>query len=537
MMRFKITKFKARISDFKARIPDFKSQISNVRSRIFGFRFRISFVVLLLLPLISDCSRCPIRNSTATPLPTFEPPAAPREFRAMWVAVVNNIDWPSKPGLPAAQQQEEMLAYVDLAANLRLNAIILQVRPACDAFYPSTIEPWSEYLTGKQGRPPEPAYDPLAEWILAAHRRGIELHAWFNPFRARGTGTKLPLAGNHIANTRRDLVRSYGDFLWLDPGESEARDYSVRVIFDVVRRYDIDGVHIDDYFYPYPQGGVDFPDNAPWQKYLRGGGLLPRGDWRRQNINTFVQALYAGVKSEKPQVKVGISPFGIWRPANPPGVHGFDAYSAIYADSKLWLQQGWCDYFVPQLYWKHEARQQPFDGLLQWWLGENTQARYIWPGLYTSRVADPKLNWPAGEIVAQVNTSRTRMPLPGHVHFSAKALLQNNGGVAEALRTSTYSSPAIVPAFPWLDSNVPAAPMFSLCEKQGAWTLSWDAAGENVRFWCVYMLTSETWDMRLLPSESHELTLPAGVRAVAISALSRTGIESDRRGGAIPPEK
>ncbi|MFI5378602.1 MAG: glycoside hydrolase family 10 protein [Tepidisphaerales bacterium] len=492
-------------------------------------------MLLLVLPLISDCSHCPIRNSTATPSPAFEPPAAPREFRAAWVAVVSNIDWPSKPGLSTAQQQEEMLAYVDLAANLRLNAIVLQVRPACDAFYTSGIEPWSEYLTGRQGQAPEPAYDPLAEWIAAAHRRGIELHAWFNPFRARATGTKSPLASNHIARTRPDMVRSYGEYLWLDPGESEAREYSLRVMLDVVRRYDIDGVHIDDYFYPYPQKDQDFPDNTSWQKYVRGGGLLDRADWRRQNINTFVQALYAGVKAEKRFVKVGISPFGIWRPGNPPPVRGFDAYSIIYADSRLWLHEGWCDYFTPQLYWKHDASQQPFDGLLQWWLGENTQGRYLWPGMYTSRVADPKYNWPADEILAQINTTRARMPLPGHVHFSARALLHNNGGVAEALRTSTYSDVAAVPAFPWLDATVPVPPTFSLCERRGIWTLSWDAATENVRFWCVYTHVREAWDMKLLPAEQRELALPAGVSAVAISALSRTGIESPRRGCAVPP--
>ena len=533
MMRFQISNFK--ISSLKSGISNSRFQISNLRSRIAGFRFRFPIVLLLILPLISDCARCPIRNSTSPPLPAFEPPPAPREFRAVWVAVVGNIDWPSKPGLSSAQQQEEMLAYIDLAANLRLNAIILQVRPACDALYPSSLEPWSEYLSGKQGRPPEPAYDPLAEWITAAHRRGIELHAWFNPFRARGVGTKSPLAGNHIARMRPDLVRTYGDYLWLDPGESEARDYSLRVMLDVVRRYDIDGIHMDDYFYPYPQNDKDFPDNAPWQKYLRGGGLLPRGDWRRQNINNFVQSLYAAVKAEKPYVKVGISPFGIWRPGYPPGVVGLDAFSRIYADSRLWLQQGWCDYFTPQLYWKHDAREQPFDPLLQWWLGENTQARFLWPGLYTSRVADVKSNWPAAEILAQVNTTRARMPLPGHVHFSAKALLQNNGGVAEALRTSTYSRAAIVPAFPWLDATIPAAPAFSLCEKQGVWTVSWISTGEHVRFWCAYTLVGETWDVKLLPAGQRELPLPAGSRAVAISALGRTGIESPRHGSTIPP--
>ncbi|MGA2497885.1 MAG: family 10 glycosylhydrolase [Tepidisphaeraceae bacterium] len=498
----------------------------------------MAVALLLLLPLISDCARCPIRNSTAPPPPASEPPPVPREFRAVWVAVVNNIDWPGKPGLSSAQQREEMLAYVDLAANLRLNTIILQVRPACDAFYPSSLEPWSEYLSGSQGQAPDPVYDPLAEWISAAHRRGIELHAWFNPFRARAAGAKSPLASNHIARTRPDLVRTYGDHLWLDPGESEARDYSVKVIADVVHRYDIDGVHIDDYFYPYPQNGQDFPDNKPWQKYLRGGGLLDRADWRRQNIDIFVQTLYAAVKTEKKSVKVGISPFGIWRPGNPPGVRGFDAYSTIYADSRLWLQQGWCDYFTPQLYWKHDALQQPFDGLLQWWLGENTQGRYLWPGLYTSRVADPKLNWSAGEILAQINTTRTRMPLPGQVHFSARALLHNNGGVAEALRTATYQRQALVPAFPWLDPAVPAAPTFSLCEKRGVWSLSWDAPADDVRFWCVYTISGDSstpWDLKLLPADQRELALPAARSAVAISALSRTGVESSRRGCAIPP--
>jgi len=256
-----------------------------------------------------------------------------------------------------AGQKAELLAILDRAAQLRLNAIIFQVRPACDALYASPIEPWSEYLTGAMGKAPQPFYDPLTFAVEEAHKRGLELHAWFNPYRAAHPSAKSPIASNHISKTKPSLVRRYGKHLWLDPGEKEVQDYSLSVVMDVVRRYDVDGVHFDDYFYPYKESEGGFPDDASWKRF-GAGGKLSRDDWRRENVNTFIRRVYETIKAAKPWVKFGVSPFGIWRPGNPSSVQGLDAYQELYADSRKWLQNAWVDYFTPQLYWRIIAPRQ-----------------------------------------------------------------------------------------------------------------------------------------------------------------------------------
>ncbi len=249
------------------------------------------------------------------------PPPA-REFRAAWITeVAVNPDWPSKPGLTTAQQKAELISLLDRAQQLHFNAVFFQVRPACDAFYSSSIEPWSDRITGTMGKAPEPFYDPLAFTIAEAHKRGLELHAWFNPFRAAHPETKSPPAPNHITRTHPELVRHYADQIWLDPGEPAAQARTLAVVLDVVKRYDVDGVVFDDYFYPYPVKNfagheLDFPDDASWQKYGMKTGLT-RDDWRRDNVNQLVQKVSQEIKAAKPQVQFGISPFGIWRPQNP----------------------------------------------------------------------------------------------------------------------------------------------------------------------------------------------------------------------------
>ncbi|MEP6662905.1 MAG: family 10 glycosylhydrolase, partial [Verrucomicrobiota bacterium] len=221
------------------------------------------------------------------------PPKVLREFRAAWVPSVGNSEWPSKRGLPVAEQKAELIAILDRAEKMNLNAIILQVRPACDALYASKIEPWSEYLTGAMGQAPSPFYDPLAFAVTEAHRRGLELHAWVNPFRARTKLAGSPISSNHVIKKHPGWIIDYGKYLWLDPGQKTAQDYSLSVILDIVNRYDIDGLHMDDYFYPYiekdeAKKNIPFPDDASWQAYQAAGGKLSRGDWRRQNVNTLV---------------------------------------------------------------------------------------------------------------------------------------------------------------------------------------------------------------------------------------------------------
>ncbi|MEO5580204.1 MAG: family 10 glycosylhydrolase, partial [Gemmatimonadaceae bacterium] len=306
---------------------------------------RVIFVISLVFLLSSDSAGQ--RGS---------PPAVAREFRAVWVATVSNIDWPSRSGLSSWEQQAELIAILNRTVALNMNAVILQVRPATDALYQSDIEPWSEYLSSQMGRPPEPFYDPLEFAVTEAHKRGLELHAWFNPYRSRHPSAKSEVAATHLSNTRPGLVRTYGKHLWLDPGDPAVRRHSLRVVMDVVRRYDVDGIHVDDYFYPYKERDsanaiIDFPDDETWSRYTKAGGKLARHDWRRNNVDTFIRELYTETKRIKPWVKVGISPFGVWRPGFPDQIKGFDAYAELYADSRKWLNEGWLDYFTPQLYW------------------------------------------------------------------------------------------------------------------------------------------------------------------------------------------
>jgi uncharacterized lipoprotein YddW (UPF0748 family) len=384
-----------------------------------------------------------------------------REFRGAWVASVSNIDWPSRAGLPVDQQKQELTAILDKAVELNLNAIIFQVRPAADALYASKLEPWSPYLTGEMGRAPEPFYDPLEFAVEEAHRRGLQLHAWFNPYRVRMDGGRGKPSPDHSSQSRKKIVRKYGEMLWFDPGEPKAEDHFIAVLNDVVKRYDIDGVHIDDYFYPYQVTDkkgkiVPFPDTASYRRAVRRGEKLERDDWRRQNVNRLIERMYREVKQAKPWVLVGISPFGIWRPDNPPGIAGLDQYSTLYADARLWLQEGWLDYMTPQLYWRVDSEKQSYPKLLAWWSEQNVKQRHLWPGNFTSRVRrspDAKETatvWPAEELVRQIEATRAQPGATGNVHFSMKALMRNYDGIADTLKAGVYSEPALVPESPWL---------------------------------------------------------------------------------------
>ena len=386
------------------------------------------------------------------------PPAPEREFRGAWVASVNNIDWPSKPGLSTDEQKRELVALLDKCQQLKLNVFVFQIRPACDALYSSKLEPWSEYLTGTQGKAPSPLWDPLEFAVQQAHARGLELHASFNPFRARHTSGFGPRAANHISNTRPALAKSYGKSLWLDPGLPEVHDYSARVILDVVHRYDIDGVHIDDYFYPYREKDaakkdLPFPDWTSWNNYQKAGGRLSREDWRRDNVNRFIARMYRDVKAAKPWVKVGISPFGIYRPGYPAQIKGFDQFESIYADPRTWLVNGWLDYLAPQLYWRIDPPATSFPVLTRWWVENNPKQKMIVPGINTTAIGSNKnytvadagnKGWPASEIVEQIKMTR-QLSAAGHIHWNMGALMRNKGGIADELR-HVYSQPALVPA-------------------------------------------------------------------------------------------
>jgi uncharacterized lipoprotein YddW (UPF0748 family) len=462
------------------------------------------------------------------------PPPIDREFRAVWVATVGNIDWPSKPGLSTWDQQRELLAILDRAVALKLNAVIFQVRPGADAFFASTLEPWSQYLTGRQGRAPDPPWDPLAFAVEQAHKRGLELHAWFNPYRAAYTRDTLA-ARTHVSQTNPALVRQYGHFLWMDPGDADVRRRSVRAIVDVAKRYDVDGVHIDDYFYPYPENDstgkkIDFPDSATYGRYVASGGKLSKDDWRRANVDRLVEELYKGVHAVKPSVRVGVSPFGIWRPGNPATIKGFDAYEQIYADSKKWLQNGWLDYLAPQLYWPIARPDQSFPVLYDWWLGVNTKKRHIWPGLATYRVAESsQRRIPSQEIVDEVDTMRVRGGDLGHIHFDASALMKNPDSLDEKL-SSRYVNPALVPASPWLGAQAPSRPTIATgrdAATNEAMVRFIPAKGEVVWLWAVRASHGGMWTHEILPGwlRSHQFAggIPDSVR---VTAVGRTGVES-----------
>ncbi|MBC7918412.1 MAG: family 10 glycosylhydrolase [Rhodoferax sp.] len=477
------------------------------------------------------------------------PPPAPREFRAAWVATVANIDWPSRPGLDSTQQQAEIRAILDTAQRLKLNAIVLQVRPSADAIYPSALEPWSEYLSGTQGQAPQPLYDPLEMWVREAHARGLELHAWLNPYRVRQARAKSALAPNNIANTHPQAVKSYGDLLWMDPAEPVAVQRTLDVVRDVVRRYDVDGIHIDDYFYPYPLEGadkteMDFPDEPAWLRYVAAGGQSGRADWRRQQVNSLVQAMHQTIQQEKPWVRFGISPFGLGRPdRRPPGIQGFSQYDKLYADAELWLKEGWLDYFAPQLYWPIDQAPQAFGVLLDTWVKENSAGRHIWPGLYTSRIDNSAKTWAPQEIDNQIQRVRMQPGSTGHIHFSMVALLQDRAGISQRLKDGLYAQEALVPATPWLGNGAPAAPELQR-ETGAAGTtprltvkLPADARAATPVMLAVWKQFGTTWHFsrQVLPSDG----TPAAISlvpdpalgtpaAVTVSAVSRLGVESAR---------
>jgi len=418
---------------------------------------RLAVVLLLLFAAVSSAHP----QTTAARAARDSAPPIPRELRAVWVATVDNMDWPSKAGLPADEQQRELIAILDKCVQLRMNAVVLQVRPAADALYRSDIEPWSEVLSGRMGRPPEPYYDPLAFAVAEAHKRGLELHAWINPYRARYSLTR-PAAANHVSRTNPELVRKYGPYLWMDPGDPRVRDRTTRVVLDIVRRYDIDAMHIDDYFYPYKESKrgreIPFPDDATYKRYRQGGGTMSREDWRRENVNLLVRQLNTAIHNVKPWVRFGISPFGIWRPGNPPSVRGLDQYAEIFADARKWVRQGWADYFTPQLYWSVDKPEQRYDELLKWWVGENVTGKHMWPGNYTGKMTLPAFHWPASEIVEQIRLTRAQAGATGNVHFSMKVFLDDPDGLNEKLMAGPYAQQALVPATSWLGVGTPPAP-------------------------------------------------------------------------------
>jgi len=463
------------------------------------------------------------------------PPAVPREFRGVWVATVGNMDWPSKAGLSTAEQKAELIAILDKVAALHLNAVVFQVRPAADALYQSSIEPWSDVITGTMGRAPEPFYDPLAFAVAEAHKRGLELHAWINPYRAKVPSTKT-VSANHISRTNPGLVRSYGPYLWMDPGDPAVRRRTTRVVLDIVRRYDVDGLHMDDYFYPYPETRrgreIDFPDASTYRRYRSEGGTLPRDDWRRRNVDLLVQQLDDSIHAVKPWVKFGVSPFGIWRPGYPSSVRGLDQYDKLFADARKWFREGWVDYFTPQLYWAVDRPEQSYPVLLAWWSEQNVKDRHLWPGNYTGKVAFTGSSaWRTTEVLEQIRLTRALKgkPATGNVHFSMTVFMQDPDSLDERLAQGVYAERALVPASPWLDDRAPAAPVVTLRTDPTTSTVTAEltpASTRDVWLWVVQSRTTSGWTTQILPADQRRVTFPTRPLEVRVRAVDRVGNES-----------
>lgn len=385
------------------------------------------------------------------------------EFRAAWIATVDNIDWPSRGNYDTEKQKKEYIDLLDMHQRNGMNAVIVQVRPATDAFFPSQYEPWSQWLTGKQGKPPSPYYDPLEFMIEEAHKRGMEFHAWCNPYRAEFILGKSSIAPSHVTRIHPEWFLTYGNKRYFDPGNKEAQEHVVKVIRDMVQRYKVDGVHFDDYFYPYRIAGKQFPDDKSFAKF---GNGMSRDDWRRSNVDSIILKLHYAIREENPYCKFGISPFGVWRnndrdPAGSATKAGVTNYDDLYADILLWLREGWIDYVAPQLYWEIGHKLADYEVLLDWW-SKNTYGRHCYIGLGIYRAgSNPAWKDPT-MLPRQIEAMRKYPEVQGAIYFSSKSFISNPNGWCDSLQSNYYRYPAIVPPMTWLDSLRPGKPIVKM---------------------------------------------------------------------------
>jgi uncharacterized lipoprotein YddW (UPF0748 family) len=392
-----------------------------------------------------------------------------REFRGAWIATVSNLDWPLSPGADPDAQRAQLTSTLDALRIIGINAVVFQVRPACDAFYFSQIEPWSYWLTGQQGAAPTKPFDPLTFAVIEAHKRGIELHAWFNPYRAEVKVGQFALAANHVVNQHPEWILTFGSLRTLDPGIPEVRNYVVRVIMDVVRRYEIDGIHWDDYFYPY--SGIANEDSASWRQFNR--GFANKADWRRDNVNLLVQTVHDSLLAVKPDVKFGISPFGIWKNGIPSGIVGMSSFDDIYCDPVTWLDHQWIDYVTPQLYWPFGGSQD-YGKLMPWWSSVK-KGGHFYPGQAAYRITDG--NWGATEVPNQIRLNRTNSLAQGSVFFRANyGVVNNPKGFADSLKSNLYKYPALRPIMQWKETTPPNSPQsLTIAKFSSSALLSWTA--------------------------------------------------------------
>ncbi|MFJ9552483.1 glycoside hydrolase family 10 protein [Nocardiopsis sp. NPDC101807] len=429
-------------------------------------------------------------GTAATPL-QCEGAGAERQMRGAWLTTVRNIDWPSEPGLSAQEQKDELDAYLDDAVDMGLNAVFLHARPTADAVYESELEPWARYLTGEQGG--DPGYDPLEYAVAEAHERGLEMHAWFNPYRV---GLQDPdiedMAEDHPVKENPDWLVDYGDEAYVDPGNPEVREWVTGVIMDVVERYDIDGVHFDDFFYPYPKDGEEFDDDATWEEH--GDGFDDRGDWRRDNVNQLIADVHEGIEATKPWVSFGISPFGIWRnestdPSGSPS-SGLQSYDAQYADTRTWIQDGTVDYVAPQLYWERGFSTADYEAMTDWWASEVEGTGVdLYIGQAAYRVGEE--GWRGDDALStQLDYSGELPEVGGDVYFSIKNLREQASDAYAELADAHYGRPALPPQAEAPENQGPLVGEVGGVEARtdgDRVEVAWDAA-DAARFYAVYRL-------------------------------------------------
>ncbi|WP_127589685.1 family 10 glycosylhydrolase [Paenibacillus lautus] len=409
------------------------------------------------------------------------------ELRAAWIATVDNIDWPAKGVTDPDQQKQQFISLLDQLEDAGMNAVIMQIKPTADAFYPSNYGPWSEWLTGVQGK--DPGYDPLAFLLEEVHKRNMEFHAWFNPYRISLQGDVNKLVANHPARQHPEWVEEYGGKLYFNPGIPEAQQFIIDGIMEVVRNYDIDAVHFDDYFYPYPVTGVDFPDTDTFNQHK--GSFTNKGDWRRNNVNQFIQNVNEAIKAEKSYVKFGISPFGIWKnkSSDPTGseTNGLESYNAIYADSKKWVEEEWIDYITPQIYWNIGYSAAAYDKLIDWWSGVVSGKNvHLYSGQAVYKIGS-SADWSnPEEMPNQIHYNRNFEEVRGSMYFSSKWFKDNALGFTDRLKNDLYRYPTLIPAMPWIDSEAPTAPKKPKADhEQDGVKLSWRSTDDET-YYAVY---------------------------------------------------
>lgn len=360
------------------------------------------------------------------------------EFRGVWVATLTNIDWPDGPEPNSEIQKAAFIKLLNMHKRNGMNAVIVQVRPAADAFYPSPYEPWSQWLTGKQGMPPLPYYDPLAFMITEAHKRGMEFHAWMNPYRAVFSTGSSSLSATHITRIHPEWFLTYGDKKYFDPGNKEVQRYVTALVKDVVNRYDADAIHFDDYFYPYPIAGREFPDDAKYRLY---GNGMNKNAWRRSNTDSIIAMISRTIKETNAKCRFGISPFGIWRnaSADPMGsnTNGLSNYDDLYADILLWLRKGWIDYVAPQLYWEIGHKLAPFEVLAEWW-AQHTYGKDCYIGIGYYRAGSNAAWQDKTQLPRQIKTIRSKPNLKGMAFYSSRIFEKNPNGWNDSLRLNYF---------------------------------------------------------------------------------------------------